>query len=82
MLDSDSMLHIAPLSYGQAYPLTPHPLARPAETVTGGSVQRLGRRLIMTETHDGRRATVSYAIGNVNRPILSVPEMVDSGKLV
>ena len=82
MLGSGSMLHIAPLSYGQAYPLTPDPLARPAETVTGGSVQRLGRRRIMTETQDGRRVMVNYAIGNVNRPILSVPEMVDSGKFV
>ena len=82
MLDIGSMLRIALLSYGQAYPLTPDPLARPAETVTGGSVQRDGLRCITTETQDGRRAAVSYSIGNANRPILSVPEMVDSGKFV
>ena len=73
MLDSGSILHIAPLSYGSAYPLTPDPLARPAEVVTGGSLQRFGRRRIMTEMQEGRRVTVNHAIGNLHRPILSVP---------
>ncbi len=82
MLDSGSMLHIAPLSYCQAYPLTPDPLARPAETVTGGSVERFGRRRIMTETLDGRRVSVNYAIGNVSRPFLIVPGLVASGAFV
>ncbi len=82
MLDSGSMLHIAPFSYGQAYPLTPDPLARPAKKITGGSVQQFGRRRIMTETQGGRGVSVNNAIWSGSRPILSVPVMVDSGKLV